>query len=342
MNRTAFFRPTWMGPGIALPALIALGVAGYAFAPQALILDGGDETGNSTPPDDDPGWRNVGHHTGTPTVVYLGDRWVLSAEHSGLNSVTFEGKRYEPLPDSALQLEKPESKFSDLLLFRIDEDPGLPALSIATSPPVVGQNVILIAAGASRGGRFTIYDEDLGAVDGFTWEMDQTKRWGTNRVETPPQLLSYKDTDTMAFPLAFDRIEDLRSTRNEAAGALGDSGGALFDHRASGDSTSEWVLSGIIFSVTNRGESLPRMTFYNDLTWVADLSENFGSVGMEYHPHDGQIYACTNPEVSGYTTAPLFRVELDGTTTLVAETGLPGNCDNLGAPWGEPELPPID
>ena len=77
-------------------------------------------------------------------------------------------------------------------------------------------------------------------------------------------------------------------------------------------------------------------------TLVANLTENFGSVGMEYHPHDGQIYACTNPEVSGYASAPLFRVALDGTTTLIAETGLPGNCDNLGAPWGEPELPPID
>jgi hypothetical protein len=70
-------------------------------------------------------------------------------------------------------------------------------------------------------------------------------------------------------------------------------------------------------------------------TTIAALTQKFGSVGMEHHPHNGLIYACTNPDGANWQTAPLFRIEPNGTVHLVAETELPGNCDNLGAPWGD-------
>jgi hypothetical protein len=76
----------------------------------------------------------------------------------------------------------------------------------------------------------------------------------------------------MAFPIVFNRMGDPRSTRHEAAGALGDSGGAVFAQKNPLNPNPEWVLAGIIFSVTNRGESLERTTFYSDVTWVVDLS----------------------------------------------------------------------
>ena len=46
---------------------------------QAVIIEGGDGTGNTSVPADslgDPGWSNVGH--GNDSCVYLGNRWVLT------------------------------------------------------------------------------------------------------------------------------------------------------------------------------------------------------------------------------------------------------------------------
>ena len=272
LNRPVLRRTLRVSLRILLPALLTLGMLCLPGAPRALILDASDETGNTTPPEDDPGWRNVGHHLETPTVVYLGNQWILTTEHAGLSAVILEGKRYDPVPGSLLQVQKPKAEFADLLLFRIDEDPGLPSLSMATASPIVGERVLLIASGTSRGERFSAYPKGSEPLDGFTWESDQTRRWGTNRVEAPPRLLPHRETNTMAFPMAFDRIEEPGGTRYEAAGALGDSGGALFSHKDPRDPNSDWVLSGIIFSVTSRGSGLQRITFYNDLTWAADLS----------------------------------------------------------------------
>jgi hypothetical protein len=64
----------------------------------------------------------------------------------------------------------------------------------------------------------------------------------------------------------------------------------------------------------------------------ATLEVLFDNVGMEHHPHTGVIYACTN---DGF----LYEVVEDGTMVTVGTTGLT-KCSNLGAPWGEPELPP--
>ena len=47
-----------------------------------MIIASGDGTGNTTAPADDPGFANVGNRGGL-TGVYLGRRWVLTANHVG-------------------------------------------------------------------------------------------------------------------------------------------------------------------------------------------------------------------------------------------------------------------
>ena len=65
------------------------------------------------------------------------------------------------------------------------------------------------------------------------------------------------------------------------------------------------------------------------------LDLNFSSVGMEYHPQTGKVYACTNGNPN------LLEVSLeDGTSAVVGDSGLRG-CNNLGAPFAEPVLPPL-
>lgn len=207
-----------------LAAILVLAVLpGYG---SALILDRGDGLGNTTAPEDDPGWANIGQHLGSPSVVYLGNGWILTAHHVGASIVIFDGKRYNPVSGSPISLRNPDDTLADLLLFQIDEDLPLPSLSISASPARVGEDVILIAAGSSRGGRVTLESEEGNLLDGFFWNEDQTKRWGTNRVEARSQFIENRETKTMSFPILFDRIESPSGTPHEASAARGDSGGA--------------------------------------------------------------------------------------------------------------------
>ncbi len=285
-----------------LGAIFALAfLPGYG---TALILDRGDGLGNTTAPEDDPGWANIGQHLGSPSVVYLGNRWILTAHHVGASIVIFDGKRYNPVQGSPFSLRNLDGTIADLLLFRIDEDPPLPSLSIAKYPARVGEHVIVIAAGSSRGGRVTLESEAGDLLDGFLWNEDQTKRWGTNRVEARPQLIENHNTTTMSFPILFDRIESPPGTPHEASAGRGDSGGALFAHDDPLDPNAAWVLSGILFSISGRTGHPADSSFYGDITWVADLSFYREDILRHISPQASQTVDLERSEPKKTTQAP--------------------------------------
>ncbi len=63
------------------------------------------------------------------------------------------------------------------------------------------------------------------------------------------------------------------------------------------------------------------------LVTSVDLSMNFGSVGIEYHPDLATLFTCSNP-------GDLWSVDIPtGTVTVEADLNLE-NCDNLAAPFG--------
>jgi hypothetical protein len=63
-------------------------------------------------------------------------------------------------------------------------------------------------------------------------------------------------------------------------------------------------------------------------TVLVKLSKDFSSVGVELHPGDGQIYACSDEGV-------LLQVNpTTGQVTDIGDMGLWGACSNLAAPWG--------
>ena len=72
-------------------------------------------------------------------------------------------------------------------------------------------------------------------------------------------------------------------------------------------------------------------------TLVAALSETLGLVGFEHHPDNGALYICTSNNQS--TVRGLYEVTTDGTMTFIGDMGF--NCNDLAAPWAEPELPPV-
>ncbi len=181
----------------------------------------------------DPGWANV--TTGGNNYIYLGDGWVLSARHVGTGPVVLPTGTYERINNSYYNnygfqnsvanpqnLTNPAngspltlSDYSDLQLFRIKGDPGLPSLKIATDhfnlnpfPPNANNSpeLVMIGQGFTRGefeGNWGIHDADPDPnKDNWVWyspnptfnklgyfsnnhydpNATKVKTWGTNRL----------------------------------------------------------------------------------------------------------------------------------------------------------------
>jgi hypothetical protein len=183
----------------------------------------------------DPGWSNFSLNRG---YVYLGDGWVLSARHVGYSAtegVIFQtptgpqsfhripgshyldygylwsdGNHYYAVENpSTVQLEGGSTisltQFTDLQLFRINGDPGLPSLTIASQPlpsnftRANAPEVVIVSGGNGRATNQSQWNANqqtnpwtwsqttgAGSYQGFFVEGGtEKKRWGTNRVADP-------------------------------------------------------------------------------------------------------------------------------------------------------------
>ena len=85
--------------------MLLLALALLVSAPaDALVFISGDGQGNTTPPPDDPGWDHVGRVSGL-NGTYLGNGWVLTANHVSVNPVTLGGVAHAPVPGTTIRLE---------------------------------------------------------------------------------------------------------------------------------------------------------------------------------------------------------------------------------------------
>jgi hypothetical protein len=131
---------------VALPATaLCLAVATALPLVQAVVINGATPA-NVAAPADDPGWANVGW-IGSASGVYLGDitvpghgagYWVLTAAHVGAGNIVLNGTSYSPVAGSAVQLRNGDNSLTDLELFQLSANPGLPTLTLAASAPTVG------------------------------------------------------------------------------------------------------------------------------------------------------------------------------------------------------------
>ena len=258
------------GPTIVLVGTLLLCL--HAPGVSALILDSRDGAGNATRPDDDPGWDYVGKRLGGPTVVYLGHGWVLTAHHVGVGTVLFDEKTYQPVRDSITQMKNADGSFSDLIAFQLIESPDLPVLPIAKTTPKMGEEVIMIGTGKSRGENLTVDVEGRGLVDGWKWADYELKQWGTNLIANESSYIEHAGTRTLSGATLFDRIDDPNGTRQEAQAAVGDSGGALFARADRYDKAKGWVLAGIMFSISSIPQQPNQSTLYGNPTFFIDLS----------------------------------------------------------------------
>jgi hypothetical protein len=233
-----------------------------AGAASAVIIDSADGAGNTSAPSPDPGWSYVGTR-GSLTVVYLGDGWILTANHVGAGDVNLSGVVYPYVPGTSVRLRNPDDSFADLLVFAIAPYPVIPLLPIATTAPALGAELILIGNGRNRGSA-TSWDPNgpppPGPIFGYDWASGRSLRWGRNHVEDYPPMLVL---GTWSFSSFFDPdVSD-----DEAQAANGDSGGAAFAF----DGT-DWELAGLLYGIGTYAGQPTEASLYQQRTYAADLT----------------------------------------------------------------------
>jgi hypothetical protein len=224
--------------------------------------------------------------------VYIGNRWVLTVAHVGAGSTTFPSVgTFSVEPGTTTPLTNPIgfnlTPNTDLVLYRLSTDPGLPVLDLASVAPTAGTPVTLIGDGQLRTGNTLYWDVTMNGPNDWTWtpvasngafsgygSSGSGKRWGTNLIEETaaenPTLVEVNSGfgDVISYTTAFDMVSQF--TNDEAQAQTGDSGGAVFAKTAGGD----WVLSGMIHAVGGfPDQPLANTTAIDgNRTFIADLS----------------------------------------------------------------------
>jgi hypothetical protein len=259
-------------------------VAAACLGPSAsaVIIVGGNGSGNISAPSPDPGWDHVGlcfGSSGGGTAIYLGNQWVLTADHVGAGSVTFGSTTYGMVSGSAVRLQNADLSYTDLLMFRISSDPGMSALAISSTAAAQNWAITMIGDGLDRATDLTTwyvhthvnpwdwreawFAEANATADGYKWGSGRTQRWGTNVISDPGVTASYGYGDVSGFGAAFD----FDAGDNEAISAGGDSGGAVFYNNG-----TSWRLAGVILAYAHYSGQPGSTSVFGDATFAADLS----------------------------------------------------------------------
>jgi hypothetical protein len=255
---------------------------------SAVLIASGDGTGNITAPGDDPGFGHVGLLE-FGNAVYLGNRWVITASHIGSGPVNFGGTLYDPVLNSAMRLRTPDDTAdTDLLMFRLEDDPGLAPLDLSMALPQAGATVLMIGHGANRQPGLTYWDSDWNEVamndahenSGYKTASGRPKRWGENIIDGYAIVETQSDGDVESLVVTFDE----NGLPDEAHAVSGDSGGAVFY-----DNGGDWELLGIIFG----SERIPGGG------GVAFGHRTFAAVIPSYKPQITAIMAIPEPGTIG-------------------------------------------
>ena len=286
-----------LGWGISWAVVGWLALAGSA---AAVIIDSGDGSGNTTAPPDDPGFAHVGKRSGL-TAVYLGNGWVVTANHVLEGEVILGGVTYPAVVGSKTQIAT-----ADLAVFQLATHPPLGILPISSNPDITGETVVMIGHGRNRGTSTTACAPP--PIGGYLWGAGREVRWGENVVTAYQNILS---TDT--FYTTFDS----NGLTHEAQGAHGDSGGAVFVQNG-----GAWELAGIMVATGSFGCQPAESALYGNLTWAADLAT-----------YRTQLISMTRPQCSD-------EIDNDG-DLLVDHPDDPDCASELAADESSPPPPPV-
>jgi hypothetical protein len=237
---------------------------------QGFVIASGDGTGNTAAPPDDPGWSHVGQPGTDFTAVYLGNNWMLTADHVTSGATSLDGQVHPWIPGSEVRFTLEGgtcppwpascSTLSDLEVYKIQGDVDLAALPIRSATPITSANVVMVGNGLNRGIAIRACTPPR---DGWGWGGSESKRWGTNVVHQVGVQQTISGRTSRYFTTDFDDPSKSGATTYEAQASPGDSGGAAFVQNG-----GTWELAGIASAITNCGNR----SLFGDLTYFVDLS----------------------------------------------------------------------
>ena len=220
---------------------------------HAAIVGPGDGTQNTTAPigiptvADTPAFDNIGRYR-VGSAIYLGNRWMISAEHvhGGIDTdpITFtEGgtQYFQETPGFQLRYPGPGGGTTDLALFRLSADPGLPQLQIGATP-TAGTPIVMAGYGRNRATDPTRWNANTnpwsvvqngGNQLGYLYGPGTTKRWATNVIQALGQngsVTTEVDTESYLGKAVVIGADFTRTQGTPFEGILanGDSGGGAF------------------------------------------------------------------------------------------------------------------
>jgi hypothetical protein len=237
---------------------------------NALIFPSPQIEPDTAIPDDFPYWEHVTQrrYEGA-TVLYLGSGWAMTARHVGMGEIFLKGEIFLPNIGSARTLMNLNGSASDMMIFQLAlnvELPEMAMLPLAKTPPREGETVLLIGFGRERAK--VVEWEDQGRTQfGFEWTEVGRKRWGTNKVVSNREILIQEKWTTRALTFRFDPPLSAEASPFESHAAFGDSGGAVFVQRE-----DQWLLAGMITSITSQRATPGSTAQYGDMTYAADIA----------------------------------------------------------------------
>jgi hypothetical protein len=273
-----------------LPLALLLGL--LSLPAGAVVHTTGNGAGNTTPPPDDPGFANVGVGTNNLSGVYIGNRWVLTADHVGEVGFEFLGVTYQALPGSRVRIQKPPGTQADLALVRIIGFPPLPPVALSSASPTQGDVVTMIGNGWNRQASSTCWDASFtqiacpppGPPADYTgykrFQSQREVRWGVNAITASGLDVILGSRTTRAFEAVFDSP----GITDEAQSVVGDSGGAVFLKRG-----STWELVGIQFAMSVFEGQPNNTAVFGDTSLMVDV--------FHYRDEIDAVLAASMPQV---------------------------------------------
>jgi hypothetical protein len=302
---------------VCIGAMVVVAALTATYEPaQALVVTTTTLDTTQAPPGGPAGWTNVAQG-GLPDArnfIYLGNGWALGAWHTGPFPISpdqtldfstgplsvIPGQNYEVMNPTGMGL----SAHTDLRLVRLNGEPNLPSITIATQALTVadlGQpqaEVTFIGQGHTREAAQTRWNSSwvespTGSFIGYKTLPDITKRWGKNAIANENSLFGESDSDLRGTVFAAGRhvvsmitYFDQSGIDYEAQAVDLNSGTSVF--RKNG---SQWELIGIVNTIYTYTNQPVATAVFGNATTFADLTfynQNYpGSISniMSSHPN---------------------------------------------------------
>lgn len=263
---------------LILQALLLL-ASMFVTRAHAVIISSTSDAPNLISPDPHSGWDNVARISGSSSV-YLGNRWMITANHVSSTPVRFnDGRVFNLSVGSETRISNPASRGggeTDLRMFRLAEDPQLATLQISSASPKAGAQVMMIGAGRNRA------DQQIGwavsgvgpasqwnqapvnraNVRGYSLLETSQMRWGMNQVHGSESTY-FQQGNSWVFATRFD----VAGVPFEAQASLGDSGGGVFT-----SVNDSWQLAGIMEATLPLPGQPSGTVAFGDSSYAIDLS----------------------------------------------------------------------